>query len=107
MNDPLGLTRCADCNNAFTYDRDPVETERRFGDPDGAQFICKFCSRRDPVGIVEIADRLNVQRATVDQWLARGLPPEPRYTVGGRPAWNWHEIQAWALQTGRLKSKGA
>lgn len=55
-----------------------------------------------PVGLVEIADRLGVQRATVDQWRARGLLPEPRWTVGGRPAWSWLEIAEWATETGRL-----
>lgn len=55
-----------------------------------------------PVGIVEIADRLGVKRATVDQWLQRGLLPDPRWTVGGRPAWAWSDVQAWAVETGRL-----
>jgi predicted DNA-binding transcriptional regulator AlpA len=51
----------------------------------------------DPVGAVEIAQRLNVKRRTVDQWRQRdlGFPP-PRWTVGGRPAWNWDDIEAWA-----------
>ena len=66
----------------------------------------------DPVGIVEIVDRLGISRATVDQWKLRYsaekvagtslVPfPEPRWTVGGRPAWNWDEIVAWAKATGR------
>ena len=58
----------------------------------------------DPVGAVEIAARLNVKRQTVDAWRQReavGFPP-PRWTVGGRPAWNWHDIEAWARRTGRL-----
>jgi len=50
----------------------------------------------EPVGIVEIADRLNVKRGTVNAWRTRALGfPEPRWTVGGRPAWNWDEIEAW------------
>ena len=50
----------------------------------------------DPVGAVEIADRLGVKRRTVDQWRRRriGFPP-PRWTVGGRPAWDWPDIAAW------------
>lgn len=52
----------------------------------------------DPVGITEIAQRLGVQRATVDVWRARGVLPEPRWTVGGRPAWNWPDVHAWASE---------
>lgn len=58
----------------------------------------------EPVGIIEIAHRLGVARATVDQWRQRGIGfPEPRWTVGGRPAWNWDDdIEPWARATGRL-----
>ena len=50
-----------------------------------------------PVGAVEIAARLGVARRTVDQWRQRELGfPEPRWTVGGRPAWAWADIEAWA-----------
>ncbi len=56
----------------------------------------------DPVGAVEIADRLGVARATVDQWRQRNLFPLPRWTVGGRPAWSWDDVEAWALETKRL-----
>lgn len=56
----------------------------------------------EPVGAVEVAARLGVKRATVDIWRTRDLGfPEPRWTVGGRPAWNWDEIEAWAKQTNR------
>lgn len=55
----------------------------------------------EPVGLAEIAQRLNVERGTVDQWRARKLLPEPRWTVGGRPAWDWSDIAAWAKETGR------
>lgn len=55
----------------------------------------------EPVGIPEIADRLRVKRETVDIWRFRKLLPDPRWTVGGRPAWNWPDIAAWAEQTGR------
>ncbi len=54
-----------------------------------------------PVGIIEIAERLGVERATVDMWKYRGLLPEPKWTVGGRPAWNWTDIERWARATGR------
>lgn len=50
----------------------------------------------DPVGAVEIAARLGVARRTVDAWRQRDLGfPEPRWQVGGRPAWNWDDVTAW------------
>jgi len=55
----------------------------------------------EPVGLAEIAERLNVARNTVDQWRFRDLLPEPQWTVGGRPAWDWPTIAAWAKDTGR------
>jgi predicted DNA-binding transcriptional regulator AlpA len=55
-----------------------------------------------PVGTVEIAARLGVTRSAVDQWRARDLGfPSPRWEVGGRPAWNWADVEAWAVETGR------
>lgn len=54
-----------------------------------------------PVGIPEIAVRLGVERATVDMWRYRQLLPAPSWTVGGRPAWDWPTIAAWAAKTGR------
>jgi hypothetical protein len=56
----------------------------------------------DPVGIVEIAERLKVRRKTVDVWLYRKLLPAPQWTVGGRPAWNWSDVETWARSTGRV-----
>ena len=57
----------------------------------------------EPVGLAEIAQRLRVQRDTVDKWRARNLLPEPTWpSVGGRPAWNWPVIETWARETGRL-----
>lgn len=51
----------------------------------------------DPVGAVEIAARLGVKRRTVDSWRQRDLGfPGPRWTVGGRPAWNWDDVERWA-----------
>lgn len=56
----------------------------------------------DPVGLAEIAERLGVARSTVDQWRTRGVLPEPSWTVGGRPAWEWDTVEQWARDTGRL-----
>lgn len=56
----------------------------------------------EPVGLAEIAERLGVQRRTVDRWRGRGVLPDPTWTVGGRPAWDWPIIEAWARRTGRL-----
>ena len=56
----------------------------------------------EPVGLAEIAERLGVQRRTVDRWRERGVLPDPTWTVGGRPAWDWPVIEAWARRTGRL-----
>jgi predicted DNA-binding transcriptional regulator AlpA len=54
------------------------------------------------VGLVEIAERLGVERTTAVKWNQRGLLPEPAWTVSGAPAWDWAEIEAWAKSTGRL-----
>ena len=54
-----------------------------------------------PVGLTEIAQRLNVARPTTDQWRIREILPEPEWTVGGRPAWSWGRIKLWAIETGR------
>ena len=55
----------------------------------------------EPVGLAEIADRLGVARQTVDSWRTRGVLPAPTWEVGGRPAWDWETIRAWADTTGR------
>jgi len=55
----------------------------------------------EPVGLAEIAERMNVSRYTVDKWRQRDLLPEPRWTVGGDPAWNWPDIHRWARDTDR------
>ena len=67
-----------------------------------ADEIERLRASHDPVGAVEIAERLNVKRRTVDQWRQRATDfPAPRWTVGGRPAWNWDEVEVWAKRTGR------
>lgn len=59
----------------------------------------------DPVGTVEIAARLGVARGTVDMWRQRNLGfPSPRWQVGGRPCWNFDDIEAWAEARKALKT---
>lgn len=57
----------------------------------------------DPVGIIEIMERLNVSRKLMDHWRTRGRDgqpfPEPRWTVGGRPAWRWGDVKRWHKAT--------
>jgi len=59
-------------------------------------------SEADPVGIADIAKRLQVRRQTVAVWKARGLLPDPDWTVSSQPAWDWTRIHDWANATGRL-----
>ena len=66
-----------------------------------------MASSCDPVGCLEIAERLGVNRATPYVWVQRGRLPEPRWTVNGGAAWNWPTIQAWAKKTGRLGAQRA
>src|SRR5437870_9946420 len=58
-----------------------------------------------PVGAAEIAARLGVRRQTVHTWRHRKLMPPPRWTVSGQPAWDWTDIEDWALRTGRLRPR--
>lgn len=60
--------------------------------------------RRELVGLAEIAERLGRSRSVVDQWKWRHRLPEPACEVGGRPAWDWATIEAWARETDRLKT---
>jgi len=58
----------------------------------------------EPVGIIEIAAKLDVARVTVDKWIQRPWVafPEHRWLVGGRPCWNWPDVWRWAKATHRL-----
>lgn len=61
-------------------------------------FLAMSC---DPVGTVEIAQRLKVTRSAVDAWRMRRSNvtfPAPTWTVGGRPAWEWADVEAWARE---------
>lgn len=55
----------------------------------------------NPVGAVEIARMLKVERQTVDAWRHRDILPDPDWTVGGRPAWDERTIVGWARRTDR------
>jgi hypothetical protein len=57
----------------------------------------------DPVGAVDIARRLKVADATVKQWQWRGELPPHRWSVSGRPAWDWNvDVVPWATATRRF-----
>lgn len=58
-------------------------------------------SRDTPVGIGEIAYLCGVKRATVDQWIFRGLLLPERWHVSGRGVWTVDDIHWWAGQNGR------
>lgn len=55
----------------------------------------------DIVGLGEIADRLNVNRATVDQWRSRHVLPPADWELQGGPVWRWETIALWARHSGR------
>lgn len=54
------------------------------------------------VGPTEVAERLGVQRATVDRWRQREAMPAATWQLAGGPVWLWSDIEAWARRTGRL-----
>jgi hypothetical protein len=70
----------------------------------------------DPVGLVEVADRLGLARQTLTNLRYASLHgtggvhpfPAPRWTIGGKtPAWDWQlDIVPWATATGRLGDGG-
>lgn len=61
----------------------------------------------EPVGLIDIAARLGVQRKTPQQWQTRGRLPDPDWpTVSGRPVWCWvHTIRPWAQAAGKGQSE--
>lgn len=60
----------------------------------------------DLVGMLEIADRLGVERQTVRAWRQRGLFPEPVAVVSRTPVWRWRDVQRWADSRPSLSTRG-
>jgi hypothetical protein len=60
-------------------------------------------AKADPVGAVEIAERIGVNRQTVAVWRMRHDDfPDERWTVSGYPAWDWNlDVLPWLIATGR------
>lgn len=65
-------------------------------------------SAPEPVGVLEIAGALGVATDTVQKWRLRFTPeladhpfPEPRWKVGGAPAWDMREVRRWCKATDR------
>jgi len=60
----------------------------------------------DPVGVIEIAQRLGVLDRSVHKMIQRGRLPEPDYdSVNGSRAWDWRTILWWAGETRRLNGE--
>jgi hypothetical protein len=58
-------------------------------------------SELEPLGPIEVAQLLGVERNTVDVWRRRGLIT-PRWVLAGGPLYERGEIEDWARATGRL-----
>jgi hypothetical protein len=60
----------------------------------------------DPVGLIDIAVRLDVAIDTPQKWAQRGVLPDPRWYVSGGPVWDWTDIVDWCKATGRHNPYG-
>lgn len=59
----------------------------------------------DPVGALEISQRLGVQDRSVHMIGRRGQMPKPDYEqINGSRAWEWSTILWWAGETDRLRT---
>jgi hypothetical protein len=59
----------------------------------------------DVVGILEIAERLGLKPQTVAAWRSpsrQAFTLEPKWTVSGSPAWNWADVERWAIKSRRF-----
>jgi len=55
------------------------------------------------LGLVEIAEFLEVDKRTPYAWVYRGKMPEPDHPeVNGGKAWDRETVVRWAAETGRL-----
>lgn len=62
----------------------------------------------DPVGKLEMAQRLGVGPRTPNQWVLRGHLPKPDYpAVNGSAAWEWATVLKWAGNNGFIHSTAA
>lgn len=57
----------------------------------------------DPVGAMEIAERLGMEARSIHMVGRRGQLPEPDFTVNNSRAWRWAKILWWAGETDRLR----
>ena len=63
-------------------------------------------ARLEPVGVIEIAQRLGVLDRSVHKMIQRGRLPAPDYdSVNGSRAWDWRTILWWAGETRRLSGE--
>jgi predicted DNA-binding transcriptional regulator AlpA len=58
------------------------------------------------IGIDDVAARLDVTRATVRSYLARGQMPAPVVRIGGSPVWSGPLIDRW-VATRRRRGAGS
>ena len=47
------------------------------------------------IGTAKLAERLDVDRTTIERWIKAKRIPTPHYVCDNRKAWWLHEIEAW------------
>jgi hypothetical protein len=81
-----------------------VGTQNGQSEADAANVLQYADVAADPVGNAEIAQRLEIEVATVHQWRNRNvLPPADYDSINSSTAWEWRTILHWAGATGRIK----
>jgi len=59
----------------------------------------------DPVGLNEIAERLDVVGQTARNWASGPGFPTPDYvSINNGPAWEWTTVLRWVGETGRART---
>lgn len=82
------------------------KTKRTYREFDEPKPDTEVCPCGDPVGALEISQRLGVQDRSVHMIARRGQMPKPDYEqINGSRAWEWTTILWWAGETDRLRSK--